>query len=108
MIDAPQHDGDAADRWGERYMRAAHGIQSAIAFLMNRGPRFAGVEPKHLRVGIDTSKAEFGALAELLIRKGVITEGEYVEAMTTGLERELERYTEEARRETGLPNITFG
>lgn len=70
----------------ERYLAAAHAVQSGIAMLMHIDSRL--VEPKHLRVGIDTCKAEAGGLATLLVKKGVFTEEEYVKAMADGLEIE--------------------
>jgi hypothetical protein len=47
-------------------------------------------EPKHLRTGIDITKSDQGALATLLIEKGVITEAEYFKALADGMEREKE------------------
>lgn len=67
----------------QRYMNAAHAVQTAIAFTM--GPE---TEPKHLRVGIDLTKSDQGALATLLIEKGVITEAEYFKALADAMERE--------------------
>jgi hypothetical protein len=45
-------------------------------------------EPKHLRVGIDITKSDQGALATLLMEKGVITEAEYFKALADAMERE--------------------
>lgn len=67
----------------QRYMNAAHAVQTAIAFTMGRD-----TEPKHLRVGIDLTKSDQGALATLLIEKGVITEAEYFKALADAMERE--------------------
>lgn len=89
---------------GLTYEQALHGIQSAIlqrishdtnmsgewSKLPDRNTSFAG--PKHLRVGVDTSKAEQGALAALLVRKGVITKEEYFEEMRLALNQELANY----------------
>ena len=72
----------------QRYIDAAHAVQSAIALTM--GP---DTEPKHLRVGIDTTKSDQGALATLLIEKGVITKAEYFKALADAMERE--KYTRE-------------
>jgi hypothetical protein len=68
----------------ERYARAAHRVQSAVAFDPDR-PR----DPyKDLRTGLNLSKADQAGLVRLLIRKGVITEEEYVEAVATSAETE--------------------
>lgn len=94
----------------DRYMAAAHAIQSAIAYLRSRD--IAGglpeerrsTGPKHLRVGVDMMKAEQAALAKLLIDRGVFTLPEYEEAITVALEVEADRYTAEARKLGGLPD----
>jgi hypothetical protein len=88
----------------DRYLSAGHKIQSAIAFLMNFPARYSAQEPKHLRVGVDTLKAEQAGLADLLIAKGVFTKDEYAEAVTRAVEVEAERYTREARDVGGLPD----
>jgi hypothetical protein len=75
-----------------RYLRAAHAVQSGIAALLERDPKIG--TPKHLRVGIDTGKAEHAALARLLIAKGMITEEEYTEAIIAGVEAEQRAYEE--------------
>jgi hypothetical protein len=88
--DAAMLQGDDAEGRKEaaraRYLAAAHAVQSGIAFLMQRNARLG--DPKHLRVGIDTMKVEQGALATLLIARGVFTEVEYFEAMADAMERE--------------------
>lgn len=82
----------------ERYERAAHRVQGAIwAF-----PEHENRTPKHLRVGIDMSKAGMGGLARLLIAKGVFTELEYIEAMADGAEREAEAYETELSVRHGI------
>lgn len=74
----------------ERYIAASHAVQSAIAYDMVNGGR--QTEPKHMRTGIDTTKADFGALTRLLIAKGVFTEEELWEALADGMEREVAEY----------------
>lgn len=71
----------------QKYAGLAHAVQSGIAACMSVGWR--GAEPKHLRVGIDTQKSDMGALVGLLIKKGVITEEEYAEAILDGLKNEV-------------------
>ena len=68
----------------ERYMRAAHRVQTAIAV----SPEAPDMAPKHMRVGIDMSKSDMGGLARLLIAKGVFTEEEYLTAIADAAERE--------------------
>ena len=69
------------------YEKHAHTVQTAIAY----NPDAKALEPKHLRVGIDMSKADQAGLARLLIDKGVFTEAEYVEAITQSAKEEAER-----------------
>lgn len=83
-----------------RYMAAAHAVQSAIALDLTRRHGIdvdttLGRFLKHLRVGVDSAKAEQGALATLLIEKGVITGDEYVAAMADAMEREKAMYEAE-------------
>lgn len=81
------------------YMQAAHGVQTAIKYeMLQRGLDADSHKllnyAKHLRVGIDLGKADMAGLAGLLIRKGFITEAEYLEAMRLGANEELARYNE--------------
>lgn len=48
--------------------------------------------PKHLRVGVNTSKVDQSALVKLLINKGIFTEIEYEEALADAMEAEKRRY----------------
>lgn len=92
------------DEYRKRWIDAAHKVQTAIATLMNISI-YKAVEPKHLRVGIDTQKADQGSLARLLIHKGIFTEEEYLEAIANGMEAEADSYEQEVREKYGNPNI---
>ena len=76
------------NKYAARYEAALHAVQSATAFRIARGDTIAS--PKHMRVGIDSTKAEMGGLATLLIEKGIFTELEYFRAMALAMEREKE------------------
>lgn len=92
-----------------RYHAAAHGCQSATAFLMQSlGASSAGADQKHLRVGLSMTLVDSAAMAQLLMRKGVITEIEYLEAIAVGAEQELERLTSEVHAKTGMTHLRFG
>jgi hypothetical protein len=71
----------------ERYFRAAHAVQSGLAYLEQKSPKM--FTPKHLRVGVDSTKAEAGGLAALLIEKGVFTRLEYLTATADAMEKEV-------------------
>lgn len=83
----------------ERYERAAHAMQTGVAAEMGYDPR--ATEPKHLRVGVNSALVDSGALAGLLIRKGVITEEEYAAALADGMEAERDRYKAEIEAQYG-------
>ena len=74
----------------EKYVNLAHAVQTGIASCIAVG--WSGATPKHLRVGIDTSKSDQGALVKLLIEKGVITEDEYGRVLLEGLENEVKSF----------------
>ncbi len=88
-----------------RYRRAAHAVQSGVATEQELGSQDG--TPKHLRVGINTAKAEQAALARLLIAKGIFTELEYMEAMAEGMEAEQKLYEERLTQRLGRP-VTLG
>src|SRR5690349_18898785 len=83
------------------YAQLGHAVQSGIAMLMEL-PGQTFTTPKHLRVGIDTSKSDMRGLVTLLINKGVITEEEYYEAMTDAMSREVVEYEHRLSRELGV------
>jgi hypothetical protein len=95
---------------GLTYEEAAHGVQSCIRFEMskngfpNDGHNRIVDMLKHLRVGTDMRAAEAGALAALLISKGVFTELEYTEYMRVAANEELARYEAHCREKYGLPD----
>ncbi len=80
---------------GLSYEEAAHGVQTAIAFDIGQGRK--ATEPKHMRVGIDLSKADMLGLAVLLIDKGIITSEEYIEAVRLSANEEVAMREEEVR-----------
>ena len=82
------------------YETAVHGIQTAIAYDIERGRK--ATEPKHMRTGVDTCKAEMRGLAELLISKGVITVPEYCEFMRLAVNEEVAMREAEVKRNTGI------
>lgn len=82
----------------ERYVRAAHRVQTAIAFNPDR-PRD---QYKDLRTGIDMSKADAAGLATLLIAKGVFTLEEYIAAVADSAEREADQKEDELSVRHGI------
>jgi hypothetical protein len=82
-----------------RYAALLHAVQTGIAWELQLDHPEADLNTdenlrahKHLRTGIDGSKSDHGALAELLIERGVFTLEDYEDALLRGLEREKARY----------------
>lgn len=91
------------------YLDAMHGIQSAIAFEIEKErekareileafdvkqlvvPVKSCASPKQLRTGINSAMVNDHAVAELLIAKGIFTREEYVEQITKSANVELQR-----------------
>lgn len=92
-----------------RYLNAMHAVQSAVALDISvNGDNAAAADHKHLRVGINACLVDSGAVAKLLIARGVFTEDEYMAALAEAAEAEQERMTQHLRRCTGNSAITFG
>lgn len=73
-----------------RYNAAAHAMQTGVAIKMQHEPE--ETEPKHLRVGVNSSLSALSGLVTLLIEKGVITLEEYYSASADAMEREAVSY----------------
>ena len=97
---------EMSDELRARYDRAMHRMQTGVAYKMEKSPK--ETEPKHLRVGINSAMDDHAALAAILIRKGVITEQEYYEAVVEFAEREAEMYEREINRLYGSDRIKLG
>lgn len=74
----------------QRYLDAAHAVQTGVAYELKRDP--TGGTPKHLRVGVNMEMVHHAGLVQLLINKGVLTENEYVLYMAEATEEEVRRY----------------
>lgn len=90
----------------DRYLAAAHAMQTGVAHQM-QDPSVKETQPKHLRVGVNSALVSSGALAKLLIQKGVITEAEFLAAQAEGMEAEAEDYTARVRVQYGSDNINL-
>lgn len=82
----------------ERYERAAHRVQTAIAFQPER-PRD---QYKDLRTGLDMRASDAAGLATLLIAKGIFTLDEYLSAVADAAEREANRQEDELSIRHGI------
>lgn len=96
---------DCKRRAIERYKAAAHGMQTGVAFDLERGDQSG--TPKHLRVGINVAMSDHAALVTLLMAKGLFTEIEYLEALADAMEAERKRYEQHLDVAHGL-KVTLG
>ena len=74
----------------DRYLKAAHAMQTGVALEMSR--HAAPTEPKHLRVGVNAAMSDQAGLVKLLIAKGIFTEDEYFAAIADKMEDEVADY----------------
>lgn len=80
----------------ERYNAALHAMQSGV--LMEIDAELPTLHPdlkrflKHQRVGINSALSDIGALARLLIARGLFTEAEYLAAVADAMEAEQKTY----------------
>jgi hypothetical protein len=92
-----------------RYLAAMHACQSAIALQIEKfGDAASAANAKHLRVGINSCLVDSSAVAQLLMKKGVFTEAEYLKAIADAAEVEQDRVTKLMREATGIPHLSFG
>lgn len=99
MVNEPKTDAEKIAAAKQRYACALRAMQSGVAATSEARAR----SPKHLRVGVNSALVDSGALAALLIAKGVITEVEYAEALAFGMEREVNTYEARLSAEYGMP-----
>ncbi len=81
------------------YRSAKHAMQAGVALIEQYQP--GETRPKHLRVGINSAMCDHAGLARLLIEKGIITEDEYVAAITKEMNAEARRYEERIQSHLG-------
>lgn len=72
------------------YEEACHAVQSGVAFELGQGSECAS--PKHLRTGLNLRASEHAGLARLLVRKGLISEEEYLEVVRQAAIMEVNLY----------------
>lgn len=91
--------------WQRRYMSAAHGMQTGVAYELEKDA--SSGTPKHLRVGVNSAMVETSALVTLLIEKRVISELEWYRTLAEGMEAERDNYAKRLSERFGLA-ITLG
>lgn len=89
----------------QRYLALCHAMQTGVAYKLEKDAR--DTSPKHLRVGINSALVQDSALVHLLLKKGIITEDEYWDAVNEAMEQEVQIYQALLRRLYGADNITL-
>jgi len=95
----------------QKYLELLHAVQTGIAWnIAISHPDVSDInqdsnlrEHKHLRVGIDVTKSDQGALVSLLIKKGIFTEDEYLDEIVEFMQREVKAYEEGLSAHFGRP-----
>lgn len=86
-----------------RYLGLMHAMQTGVEFQRDKSDQ----SPKHLRVGVNSALVSNCALADLLIRKGIITEQELQESVCDMMQREVDAYRNRIAAELGVPVETI-
>lgn len=86
-----------------RYVAACHAVQSGVAMEIQRKDQVKTLDNrfKDVRTGLNVAMADAGAIATLLISKGVFTEEEMWAALANGAEREKARLEDELTKDFG-------
>ena len=91
----------------DRYTAALHAMQTGVMYQMEPGGNPNETTPKHLRVGVNAALIDSGALAKLLIDKGIFTLDEYQAALADMAERDVASYTKLVSKQLGAKNVTL-
>jgi hypothetical protein len=76
----------------QRYERAMQALHNAVSYEIEMGINSKDKTMKSLRVGVNSTLVDFTALAQLLIKKDIITEDEYLASLASAAEEEVKRY----------------
>lgn len=94
---------ETSEKLRARYTASLHAMQSGVAFLLGHtGSHEGECSPKHLRVGVNAAMIDCGAVAKLLVEKGVFTEEEYFTALADLTDRDVATYKAKIKDITGL------
>lgn len=94
-----EHEDERKHKLLTKLLGHQHACLTGAKFALEAGT--ASNEPKQVRNGIDSAMVSHAALVQLLIKKNIITEMEYIEAMAEAWETEQKRYEEELSKHFG-------
>ena len=89
----------------KRIHAAQHACMTGAGYYLEKDPKVANA--KHVRNGLDSAMVQHSAAVQLLIKKGIITEEEYLVEMAEAFETEKARYEKELSKLHNT-NITLG
>jgi len=87
------------ERLLDEHTSLSHALQSGVRWEQERGSDDGS--PRHLRTGVNIVMRDLGSIVNLLVRKGVITDLEYAEAIVEGMREEVEAYEKRISEATG-------
>lgn len=90
----------------QKYEALLHAMQTGVK-LDHEATLEKDGSPKSLRVGVNAAMSDHAALARVLMRKGVITEDEYFDAIIEGMQMEVDRYQRLANQRAGAGGLTI-
>ncbi len=82
-----------------RYYLHLKRMQSGVAAMMPIDPK--STEPKHLRVGVNSALVDTGAIAKLLLAKGVFTREELWKQLADSAEEEADKHEKLVQKHLG-------
>ena len=85
------NDNGTGEKYTKRYIDALHAVQSGVKIIMENDIDDE-TSLKHLRVGVNSALVDVSALAGLLIKKKIITQNEFLEALAERMEEEKISY----------------
>jgi hypothetical protein len=94
---------DNQSKLSVEYLDLCHAMQSGVAGEIAIGDQTGGTTPKSLRVGVNSALVSVAAIVALLVKKGLITDEEYAEALNDGMRAEVKSYEERLSRYYGRP-----
>lgn len=93
------------------YAAALHAMQSGVRQeLANELPELPDAVArllKHLRVGVNSAMVETSVVQSFLIKRGLVTEAEYMEALRDGMRAEAKSYEDRLSALLGI-KVTLG
>lgn len=81
------------------YVRLMHAMQTGVEYLRQYDD--TQTDPKHMKVGVNSSLVSCGALVKLLMDKGLITEQEYWDTLVRATREEVHTYEAQLKEHIG-------